>query len=525
MTAADKEARAAPSPVVAPEQREVVDFLGDPASYSPPPASVQRSDTHGAHVFLAGDRAVKIKRAVRYDYMDFSTLERRRRFLERELEINKPAAPEIYCRVTAITRGSDGTLQVGGSGVPVEWALIMRRFEQSQLLSKLAEAGALDTGLAKALADAVLASHAAAPRLTERDSVKSFGAIIAELAATFEAEESRLGRASPFGQRAAHALERARNVLALRAAGGFVRRCHGDLHLDNVVLWKGHPTLFDAIEFDEDMATIDTLYDLAFLLMDLDFRGARPAANGVLNRYLWRSGSLIDIDGLAAMPLMLGLRAAIRAMVRLQRASLHQGPERQRDEKVAVAYHDAALRYLDPKLPRLLAVGGFSGTGKSTLAAAMAPRLDPSPGAVHLRSDLERKAIHGIGETERLPDRAYTAQSSERVYEIVAEKAAHALDAGHSVVVDAVYSAPGERNAIRDVAQSRGIPFAGIWLEAATDVLVRRVDERTGDASDATAEVVRAQLARGAGEIDWMTIDASGSRDDTLRTAWSKLSN
>lgn len=506
---------------VAVEQRDVVAFLSKPTSYSPPSDSVERSDTHGAHVFLAGRHAIKIKRAVRYGYMDFSTLERRRQFLERELEVNKAAAPDIYCRVIAITRGKDGALQLGGMGEPVEWALVMRRFEQSSLLSHIVKEGALDTELSKALADAVLASHAAAPRAAERDPVHSFRAIIDGLAPTFDTEGAKPFEMSPFARLAGQALERAGDVLIRRAAAGFVRRCHGDLHLDNVVLWQGRPTLFDAIEFDEDMATIDTLYDLAFLLMDLDFHGAQAAANWVLNRYLLRSGSLLDIDGLAAMPLMLGLRAGIRAMVSLQRAHLHHGTERQKSEKVAAKYHAAALSYLTPLPPRLIAVGGFSGTGKSTLAAALAPRFGPAPGAVHLRSDLERKAIHGVAETERLPEAAYTPQSSERVYQVVAEKAARALDAGHGVVVDAVYSAREERDAIRDVALSRGVRFLGIWLEAAPDVLIQRVDKRTGDASDATGDVVRAQLDRGAGDIDWTIVDASGSRDETLNDAWS----
>ena len=238
-----------------------------------------------------------------------------------------------------------------------------------------------------------------------------------------------------FARAAQLQLARAAAILDERARSGCVRRCHGDLHLGNIVLWGGRPLLFDAIEFDEAIATVDTLYDLAFLLMDLDRHRQRTAANVVLNRYLWRDGADLSLRGLQALPLFLGCRAGIRAMVTADRAAQEQDTAAaQADRETARGYLRAALEYLQPAPPRLVAIGGLSGTGKTTLAAALAPELGSAPGAVHVRSDLERKALFGVEETVRLPAQSYTAQASAEVYAIVLRKARLALAAGQSVV-------------------------------------------------------------------------------------------
>jgi predicted kinase len=301
-----------------------------------------------------------------------------------------------------------------------------------------------------------------------------------------------------------------------------VRRCHGDLHLNNVVLWHGRPVLFDALEFDDDLATIDTLYDLAFLLMDLDVRGQRQAANEVLNRYLWRSGAALDLRGLGALPLLLGLRSTVRAMVTAERAGQQKGSEAQaRHRSEAGRYLDAALAYLAPPLPQLIAVGGLSGTGKSTLARALAPEIGPSPGAVHLRSDLERKSLSGVGETTRLGPETYTEAAREQVYASLCEKMRHVLAADHAVIVDAVFASPEARVAIEQVAVDLGVPIRGLWLEATPDTLLARVAARAGDASDATPEVVRAQLGYETGAFSpaWIRLDAGASPAETVDEA------
>jgi aminoglycoside phosphotransferase family enzyme/predicted kinase len=504
-------------------QAEVVAFLSDPASYPARPQRVERCETHGALVFLAGDEAWKIKRAVRFPYMDLTTLERRKAVCEREIEINRRLAPEIYLGCVPITRRRDGRLQLGGDGEAVEWAVRMRRFDQTALLSRMAEAGPLSSDLVRELADAVYRSHRiAAPVQGVEGAAKvarlvaSVSATLADLAGTFDA-----GALAALGERVGAQMPRAAAILDRRAAAGCVRHCHGDLHLNNIVLWQGRPVLFDALEFDDDLATVDTLYDLAFLLMDLDRRGRRADANAVLNRYLWRSGTDLDLEGLRALPLLLGLRAAIRAMVAAERAGQEQAAARGRDRREAGRYLAAAVGYLSPPAPRLVAVGGLSGTGKSTLAHALAPELGPAPGAVHLRSDLERKTLFGAEETTRLGDDAYTTVAGAAVYAVLERKARLVLSAGQSAIVDAVYVDPGQRAGIEAVAANLGAPFKGLWLEAESGQLVDRVATRRGDASDATPDVVRRQLARGTGPLGagWTRIDAGGSAADTLAGA------
>jgi len=509
------------------DQAEVIAFLSDPASYATKPERVERCETHGALVFLAGEEAWKIKRAVRFPYMDFSTLEKRKAVSAREVEINRRTAPEIYLGCLPITLSRDGGLAFGGGGEPVEWAVRMRRFDQSALLSRIAGAGTLPPSLTRDLADAVYASHRAAPPASLVEGAARFERLIASVAETLAGVAGTLGagRLQQLQTRVAAQVRHAAAVLDARAAAGCVRRCHGDLHLNNIVLWHGRPVLFDALEFNDDLATIDTLYDLAFVLMDLDIRGQRDAANAVLNRYLWRSGAALDLRGLKALPLLVGLRSAIRAMVTAERAGQERGEAQTRHREEAGRYLDAALAHLAPPAPELIAVGGLSGTGKSTLARALAHRIGPAPGAVHLRSDLERKSLLGVDETTRLGPEAYTKAAGEKVYAILCEKMSHVLTAGHAGIVDAVFARPEERAEIEQVAAKLGIPFRGLWLEASPHALLARVEGRTGDASDATPDVVRQQLAyeTGAFSESWTRVDADANPTATVEQALRSL--
>lgn len=305
------------------------------------------------------------------------------------------------------------------------------------------------------------------------------------------------------------AFDRLEPLLAHRAAAGEVRRCHGDLHLRNIALIDGAPVLFDALEFDEALATTDRLYDLAFLIMDIALRGFAVEANRLLNRYLIACGEDPPYDGLAALPLFLALRAAIRAQVGAAAAAFRDPAGRAAAGAEARAYLTYAQAALAPRAVKLVAVGGLSGSGKSTLAAALAPFLGPAPGAVHLRSDVERKRLHGIPELERLPPEAYSLETTQQVYAVLRERAEAVLAAGHAVIVDAVHQRPDERAEIAAVAQASGVDFLGLWLEAPVEALADRVTARRGDASDATAEVVRWQAGREAGPLDWVRLDSA----------------
>lgn len=506
-------------------QKSVITFLSDPASYDPPPHTVDRVDTHGAHVFLAGDFAWKIKRDVAFDYMDFSTLELRRKAIDREFEINAPNAPDLYLGVVPLRCRDDGQLSFGGEGKVVEYVLQMRRFEQSELLSEKFSTGGLPADLAIQIADAVYRYHADAACHQEVDSVAALHHIIDEIDTAFTRSKDFVPQAqrNDFRVRAQTALANAGDVLQLRAKTGHVRRCHGDLHLRNIVMRNGCPVMFDALEFSEELATIDTLYDLAFLLMDIDRAGQRKSANLILSRYLWRTNDQADLEGLRGLPLFMALRAAIRAMVSLQRAERNSTGTEGSDRLEAKRYLKSAIGYLSPPPPCLLAVGGFSGTGKSTLASSLAPLLGAAPGALHLRSDLERKALFHVEETERLPADAYTQAVSDKVYARMLAKARATLASGHAVVMDAVFSKPAERAKAEDLAIAAGVPFEGLWLAAPPDILVRRVGARTGDASDATPDVVVQQVERGPGTVGWQSIDAGGTPEQTLVLARQAL--
>jgi uncharacterized protein len=500
-------------------QQAVFEFLAAPETHGG--AQVARIDTHAASVFLAGERALKVKRAVRFPFLDYSTLEKRKAACETELAVNHPFAPQIYKRVLSITRETDGRLAIDGKGEPVEWAVEMGRFDETQTLDHLAEAGRIDTKLADALGRTVAKAHAQVPVVKDFD----FAAALEEIVAQNDAELREVPELFPadavnaLTEATDKALARVRPLLAKRQRDGLVRRCHGDLHLGNIVLIDGQPTLFDAIEFDERIATSDVLYDLAFLLMDLIERKLTQAGNIVLNRYLIDARRDENLDALAAMPLFMAVRAAIRAKVTAARRE--HAKDRAAAEQSARDYFALARQLIAPAKPKLIAVGGLSGSGKSLLARTLAADIAPAPGAVVLRSDVERKALFGVDETERLPQEGYSTEATAKVYATLAQKARRVIAAGHSAVVDAVFARADEREMIARAAE--GVAFRGLFLTADLAVRTARVGGRTGDASDADASVARSQEMYDLGRLDWSEVDASGTPEETLQRAKEKL--
>lgn len=501
---------------------DVVAFLSTAGVVGPGRPRVYQ--THIAFVFVAGGRAIKIKRPVKLAFLDFSTLDARHAACLSEISVNRDNAPDIYRGVVAITQQADGTLAIGGEGAPVEWAVEMAAFEDTDLLSHCALRGPFDASLMRQTADAVHAMHQRSMRAVGVDAPAKMRSIIDEVGEICRqhGDVLDLGEVEEFVRAAQAATGTATRLLESRVLQGAFRRCHGDLHLANIVVWKGKPTLFDALEFSEDMATVDTLYDLAFLLMDLIHHRQSAAANIVLNRYLWRSGSVSgateDIEALALMPLYLACRAGIRAMVGATRAASASIGDKEREAVIrnSRSYLAEAIAALAPASPRLIAVGGLSGSGKSTLAAHLAPLVGGPLGALHIRSDLERKAMMGVEETERLPAESYTPKAARLVYERILRRAAAGLSAGQCVIVDAVFATPDERASASETARTLGAPFDGIWLDADPEILRSRVAGRRGDASDATREVVERQLRYALGVLDWTRIDAGGTPDQTL---------
>jgi uncharacterized protein len=449
-------------------------------------------ETHISAVYLGTDTVWKLRKAMRLEFLDFSTLEARHHAACRELELNRPHAPGLYRDVVPVTRQADGTVTLGGDGRVLDWVVRMARVPQEDFLEEVNRRGGLTGALLDGLGDAVAATHAKlVPVARDQDAAMAAviaGNVAAATQAGLDAREIEAWRDAADATRAALS-----PWLKARGQAGFVRRAHGDLHMGNICLWRGGPVPFDALEFDEDLATVDLGYDLAFLLMDLDVRASRPAANRVLNRYVARTG---DWALTAGLKLFLSLRAMVRAHVEAARG--HAAESRR--------YLDYAKACLKPAREVVVAVGGLPGTGKSTLARALAPELGAAPGALVLRSDEIRKRRHGVAPETRLPQSAYSDAESRAVIAELARAVREVAANGHAVIADATFMEPDQRRAIEQAA--RGHPFAGLWLQAPLAVLEARVAARTGDASDADLAVLRRIAPRDPGAGDWAALDA-----------------
>ncbi len=493
------------------DQSEVVSFLSDAANWpqAAEAVAVERIETHGSIIFLGGRRVLKLKRAVHFDFMDFSTPERRHDCCAAELTLNRRTAPSLYRALHAVTRENDGRLAPDGKGPPVDWLVEMDRFDQSGLFDNLAGRGALTLPLVERLTDIVAAFHASAARcegpgaaaamrdivVGNRDGMQPFlgGALDRQLAESIiTAQLSGLDRLGP--------------ELEARGHGGYVRRCHGDLHLGNICLVKDAPTLFDCIEFNDRLAVIDVLYDAAFLVMDLIHRDLVEHAATALGRYFAHQQ---DLDGLAALPLFLSIRAMVRAKVTAALAAGQPAALAEKSFGQAASYLALADGVFSRHPLRLVAVGGLSGSGKSTLARSLAPLLDAPPGALVLRSDVLRKCLLGCSPSAPLGPEGYTADVTAHVYAELAVRSRQALAAGRSVVVDAVHARAEERADIEKVAREAGARFEGLWLTAPDERLAGRLTARRDDASDATVAVLAHQRTYDVGEIAWTRLDAT----------------
>jgi hypothetical protein len=450
-------------------------------------------ETHISLVFLGDDTVWKLRKAVRMPFLDFTTLAERHRAAAREYELNAPHAPGMYRDVVPITRAADGGLAVDGAGEVVDWVARMARVPAGDFLDVIAARGGLDGALLDGLGDAVAAWLAAAPAVALDGFAAQLwmtdGNVRSALAAGLPAAEVAAWRAA-MGRE----LERRADWLRARAAGGFARRCHGDLHLGNICLWRGAPVPFDAVEFDEAIATGDVAYDLAFLLMDLEHKAGRAAANRVLNRYVARTGDWALVAGL---PLFMAQKAMVRAHVEAARGH----PEEAR------AYLAMSLGYLHPAPPLVLAIGGFQGTGKSTLARMIAPELGAAPGALMVRSDEVRKRRNGVPPEHHLPEEAYSDGENRAVAAELLRAVAEVAATGHAAIGDAMFIDPAARRGM--AAAAGAVPFVGVWLEAPVPVLEARIAARSHDASDATVEVLHRTLGADPGAMEWPRLDAT----------------
>lgn len=497
------------------DQKDLVAWLNAPGSLGG--EGVRHIETQISHVFLTGDRVYKLKKAIAPGFLDYTSVENRRAAAETELAINRRTAPDIYLAVEPVRRVDDAFATGDGAGEIVDWLVVMRRFDQDDLFDALANDGRLTAAHVRDLADALADLHARAERRPDKGGLAGmrhhYKAPLEALrkAGTLPFDRDALER---LGARLGDALDRLGPRLEARRRHGRVLHGHGDLHLGNACLFKGRATLFDAIEFSDDIACGDALYDAAFTVMDLLAHERRDLAALFLNRYLEATN---DYSGLACLPVFIAVRALVRTMSNALAGS---------DDKAAHAqtYFDLACAALDWEIgPCAVAIGGFSGTGKSTIAASLAPHLAPGPGGVHLRSDGIRKRLAGYSPEDRLPEDAYSRDVNRRTYLRLERNARRALLAGWPAVLDATFTRPDSRSRLADMAQSLRVPFTGLWLEAGPDTLRRRVAGRKADASDADLAVLERQLTLDIGAMTWRRVSAGGSPQKVLELACDAL--
>ena len=485
-------------------QRETAAFLERLAGKPP-------VETHISAVFIGPQRAWKLKKAVLLPFLNFSTPVRRRHFVMHEFEINHAMAPELYLAARGIARLPNGALQfcAAEASEAIEWVLEMQTIPADDFLDKVAARGALTPALCGALGDMAARLHEVARVVQNSDEMKRAQGLIDELVRNGPSAGLERAAVEHWHAGAQVQLRANMTLLKTRALAGHVRRGHGDLHLGNLCLWHGTVLPTDALEFDEALATIDTGYDLAFLLMDIETRAGRTAANTVFNRYMARSG---DFTLLPMLPLWLSQRAMIRAYV----LALRKHPEYK-------TYLRAALGYLHPPAAPVIAIGGFQGTGKTTLARALAPALGPAPGALVLRSDELRKRLHAVLPETRLPQEAYSPQANAALNAALREATTKIVTSAHGLIIDASFLDLALRADVEQLVRDAGRSWLGLWLEAPMPILIDRLKHRQGDASDAGPEVLRNATRHNLGPITWHRLDATDKTrllDDALTLIW-----
>lgn len=476
--------------------------LCEPKCYPHPVQRVDVIETHISCILLTGDYAYKIKKPVNLGFLDFHSLEARRFYCEEELRLNRRTAPLLYLNVVVVT-GSESKPVMGGAGPAIEYAVRMRQFPQQALLDRMAQSGTLTPKHLDALARVVAEFHSGIKRA---GVVRPYGSpqrVLAPVVQNFD-QMQELVKAEP--ERDLLQKLRAwtgREYTALyalfdaRKRGGFVRECHGDLHLGNIALLEDVPTPFDCIEFNEEFHWIDVMNEAAFLMMDLLDHKLRALAFRFLNGYLEITG---DYDGMRVLRYYLVYRALVRAKVSCIRA--HQPHIAAQEKSDAERQYRSRLQLaqsLSVHTPRaLIIMHGLSGSGKTTIAQTLLESL----GAVRLRSDVERKRLHGLEAQTKtdsgLDSGIYAPGENERTYNRLAELACQVIAADYPVIVDAAFLARQQRDLFCRLARVMAVPFVIVSCTAPEPVLRDRLGRREiegKDASEAGLAVFERQLA------------------------------
>jgi len=480
----------------------LADALLDSGCYPHPAQAVERIETHISWVFLAGDFAYKVKKPLDLGFLDFGTLAARKACCEEELRLNRRTAPGIYLEVVPIA-GSVGAPRVGGPGEVLEYAVKMRRFEQQALASRVAAEGGFNDADSDALAALVAEFHASIPSAPADSAFGEPSHVAAPALQNFEQLDAMEAARGEVARRAAlrewtqDSFRVLEPVMAARRHDGFVRECHGDLHLGNIAILEGLPVPFDCIEFNPELRWIDVMNEAAFLFMDLADRGLPAAAWRFLNGYLERTG---DYAGLRVLRFYVVYRAIVRAKVACIRGAQ---PGLDEAARVAIAreygeYLGLAERFARTGEPAIVLMHGLSGSGKSTIAQAMAARI----GAVRVRSDVERKRLHGLEPGVRTGSGQdagiYSGAASRATYDRLEAVAGDVIASGFPVIIDAAFLRLEDRARFRGLAESLGVPFWIVDCAAPEVVLRERILQREAqgaDPSEAGIGVLEMQIA------------------------------
>ena len=486
----------------APAPEAMIAALRDPRRYPHPVERVELLETHISWILLTGNYAYKLKKPVSLGFLDFSTLEARRTACEEELRLNRRTAPDLYLEVVPVT-GTETEPRLGGTGRAIDYAVKMREFPQDALLDRVAARGGLRLELMDELAAEVAAFHAQVARAAAGSEFGSPGDVIGQARQNFDQLRSlgpdresaaALGRLAEWTERE---FARRAPAFAARRDAGFVRECHGDLHLRNLLLLDGRIVPFDCIEFNPHFRWIDVMSEVAFLVMDLVDHGFAAHAARFLDAYLEGTG---DYAGLGCLRFYLVYRAMVRAKVAWMRGhQLPAGtPERGRAEGEFGDYLRLAERFVALERRALVLMRGLSGSGKSAFSGLLVEAI----GAIRVRSDVERRRLHGLAAAERtgaaVGGGIYGQDATRRTYARLAEIARIVLEAGFPAVVDATFLLRADRDALRALAREAGATFAIAACEAPEPVLRERIRARAragGDASEATLDVLARQIA------------------------------
>ncbi|NEQ33186.1 MAG: AAA family ATPase [Leptolyngbya sp. SIO4C5] len=500
----------------------LIQQMMQPEFYSHPVSeTIELIQTHVSYVLLTGEFAYKLKKPVDFGFLDYSTLEKRQHFCHEELRLNRRAAAPIYLEVIAIAQAGDRFYLAEGEDAAVEYAVKMRQFPQSALLSHLFEQGELTVELLQRLAETIAEFHAEAKTDAHIRSFGEISQIRASIDENYAQTQGFIGgpqTQTQFEQTKAYtdrffAQEQA--LFQQRIEQDRIRACHGDLHLNNICLWQDQLYLFDCIEFNEPFRFVDVMFDIAYIVMDLEAGNRPDLRTAFLNHYAEQTG---DWAGLEILPLYVSRQSYVRAKVTsfLLNDPSVSAAEKTKASQKAAPYYRLAWQYAQPQQGRIFVMSGLSGSGKTTAARQLAQQT----GAVHLRSDAVRKHLAGVPLTERGGDEIYTAEMSQKTYDRLLDLGIRLAQRGYPVILDAKYDRQARRQSVIAQAEAKQIPLQILYCDTPKAIMQQRLQQRTNDIADATSDILAQQSMEpfGPAEQSYVkTIDTTQDLTPQLR--------